>query len=96
MEPYALNGIQIYHFDFYRFTASEEWRDAGFDELIGVRGSVSLIEWPEMAEQSLPQPDLWIRLAMQNSAQEASSARTLEMDVFSPVGANLAESVLKQ
>jgi tRNA threonylcarbamoyladenosine biosynthesis protein TsaE len=102
MEPYTLGGIQIYHFDFYRFTASEEWREAGFDELIGAPGSLSLIEWPEMAEQSLPQPDLWIRLAVANnredgdSREDGSSARTFEMQSFSAVGANLVECVLKQ
>jgi tRNA threonylcarbamoyladenosine biosynthesis protein TsaE len=102
MEPYTLGGIQIYHFDFYRFTASEEWREAGFDELIGALGSLSLIEWPEMAEQSLPQPDLWIRLAVANSGEDGnggedgSSARTFEMQSFSAVGANLVECVLKQ
>jgi tRNA threonylcarbamoyladenosine biosynthesis protein TsaE len=66
MEPYTLDSIQIYHFDFYRFTASEEWREAGFDELIGAPGSVSLIEWPEMAKQSLAPPDVWMKLAIQS------------------------------
>ncbi len=95
MEPYTLGGMQIYHFDFYRFTAADEWREAGFDELIGAQGSVSLIEWPEMAEQSLPQPDLWIQLAVAASAESGPSARTFDIHTFSAVGANLAESVLK-
>ncbi len=95
MEPYTLGGIQIYHFDFYRFTASEEWREAGFDELIGAQGSVCLIEWPEMAEQSLPQPDIWIRLGMPDSDEDESNARTFELRACSAVGATLAERVLK-
>jgi tRNA threonylcarbamoyladenosine biosynthesis protein TsaE len=107
MEPYTLGALQIYHFDFYRFTASEEWREAGFDELIGANASLSLVEWPEMAEQSLAPPDLWMRLnVLASSAQSAdedhvneddpSSSRVLEVQAFSDVGQNLIERVLKQ
>lgn len=62
MEPYDLANVRVHHFDFYRFTASEEWREAGFEELIGAPGSLSLIEWPEMAGQSLGAPDLSLSL----------------------------------
>lgn len=95
MEPYSLGGMQIYHFDFYRFTAAEEWREAGFDEFIGAQGSVSLIEWPEMAEQTLPPPDLWIQLAVADSDDSGPSARTFDVHSFSAVGANLVKSVLQ-
>ena len=94
MEPYNLAGLNIYHFDFYRFTASEEWREAGFDELIGAPDSVSLIEWPEMAEQSLAQPDLWIRLNVLESDDDACGERSCAIQSFSAVGANLAARVL--
>jgi tRNA threonylcarbamoyladenosine biosynthesis protein TsaE len=96
MEPYNLAGLNIYHFDFYRFTASEEWREAGFDELIGAPDSVSLIEWPEMAGQSLAQPDLWIRLDVLQSEAETSGQRTCTLESFSAVGANLTMRVLNQ
>ena len=60
-EPYNLSNFELYHFDFYRFGSSDEWRDLGFDELIG--GDVAaVVEWPELAGQGLPAPDLWIRL----------------------------------
>jgi tRNA threonylcarbamoyladenosine biosynthesis protein TsaE len=108
MEPYTLGTLQIYHFDFYRFTASEEWREAGFDELIDAPGSLSLVEWPEMAEQSLAPPDWWMRLGIlgsdaateaQTQAQteiDSSASRTLDIQCFSAVGANLATRVLNQ
>jgi tRNA threonylcarbamoyladenosine biosynthesis protein TsaE len=96
MEPYLLGALQIYHFDFYRFTASDEWREAGFDELIGAPGSLSLIEWPDMAEQSLSTPDLWIKFSVVNPGDEASNARELDIQCFSAVGENLVMRVLNQ
>jgi tRNA threonylcarbamoyladenosine biosynthesis protein TsaE len=94
MEPYTLGSLQIFHFDFYRFKASEEWREAGFDELIGSNASVSIVEWPEMAEQSLSPPDLWLRLAVRENGEETSDERTLEIQCLSLVGVNLMTRVL--
>ena len=74
MEPYALPGVQVHHFDFYRFTVSDEWREAGFEELIGAPGTLSLIEWPEMAGQSLAAPDLSLRLGIPEPAVSAPSS----------------------
>jgi tRNA threonylcarbamoyladenosine biosynthesis protein TsaE len=62
LEPYNLSRLNIYHFDFYRFTEQQEWRDAGFDEYFGGDGAC-LVEWPEMAGPMLPAPDLRITLA---------------------------------
>ena len=46
LEPYELSSFPVYHFDFYRFSAANEWRDAGFDEYFAGNG-VCLVEWPE-------------------------------------------------
>ena len=77
MEPYILQHgaapIHVYHFDFYRFNGSEEWREAGFDELIGAANSISLIEWPEMAAQSLGTPDLTLKLAIEALPSDEAS-----------------------
>jgi tRNA threonylcarbamoyladenosine biosynthesis protein TsaE len=45
LEPYELSRFPVYHFDFYRFSAANEWRDAGFDEYFSGTG-VCLVEWP--------------------------------------------------
>lgn len=100
MEPYSLKPqgkqdvLQIYHFDFYRFTMSEEWREAGFDELIGSSGSLSLVEWPEMAEQSLAAPDLWMKLEIPAGLTEDLSTRELKLEIYSTVGEKLLGDVL--
>lgn len=60
-EPYNLPNFELYHFDFYRFNSDEEWRDAGFDEMLG-GAAAAVVEWPELAGDSLPAPDLRMRL----------------------------------
>lgn len=57
MEPYKLANFTLYHFDFYRFSGENDWRDAGFDEWLADERGVVVIEWPEMAGR-LPTPDL--------------------------------------
>jgi tRNA threonylcarbamoyladenosine biosynthesis protein TsaE len=68
LEPYNLPKINVYHFDFYRFSEELEWRDAGFDEYLGGDGAC-LVEWPEMAGGLLPAPDLRIRLRFADAAR---------------------------
>jgi tRNA threonylcarbamoyladenosine biosynthesis protein TsaE len=61
-EPYTLSRFDLYHFDFYRFSNPDEWRDAGFEEALD--GDVAaVVEWPEKAGDSLPRPDLRVQLA---------------------------------
>ena len=57
VEPYALPGLAISHFDFYRFSDPREWADAGFRDTFAAPG-LKLAEWPERAEGMLPVPDL--------------------------------------
>lgn len=68
-EPYNLSSFTLYHFDFYRFSNENEWRDAGFEESIGGE-TAAVVEWPELAGSGLPAPDLWLRL---QSADDESS-----------------------
>lgn len=65
-EPYNLSNFELYHFDFYRFSSDDEWREAGFEESIG--GDVAtVVEWPEMAGPGLPAPDLALHWAIDAS-----------------------------
>ena len=63
MEPYALPGLNIWHFDFYRFDDPQEFEDAGFRDIFASPG-LKLIEWPERAVGLLPASDLRIDIAM--------------------------------
>ena len=58
VEPYALdNGLNIWHFDFYRFNDPREWEEAGFRDIFASSG-LKLVEWPDKAGEYLPQADL--------------------------------------
>ncbi|MBI5917768.1 MAG: tRNA (adenosine(37)-N6)-threonylcarbamoyltransferase complex ATPase subunit type 1 TsaE [Nitrosomonadales bacterium] len=60
VEPYQVNGLNLRHFDLYRFQDENEWEAAGFrDEFDG--RNVCLVEWPEQAQGLVPQADWDIR-----------------------------------
>jgi tRNA threonylcarbamoyladenosine biosynthesis protein TsaE len=61
VELHAVSGLNLYHFDFYRFNQPEEYLDAGLDEYFAGDG-VCLVEWPDKAAPFLPSPDLRVRL----------------------------------
>lgn len=61
VEPYQAGGLNLRHFDLYRFQDESEWETAGFrDEFDG--RNVCLVEWPEQAAGLLPPADLEIAL----------------------------------
>ena len=60
VEPYNLAIASCYHFDLYRFQDPEEWEAAGFRDYFNA-SSICLVEWPERAEQVLPQADIEIQ-----------------------------------
>jgi tRNA threonylcarbamoyladenosine biosynthesis protein TsaE len=78
VEPYVISGLNLYHFDFYRFNLPEEFIDAGLDEYFADSG-LCLVEWPDRARPYLPSADLRIRLVHEGSGRraniESSSAR---------------------
>lgn len=59
VEHYAVSGLNLRHFDLYRFRDASEWEAAGFrDEFDG--SNVCFVEWPEKAQGLLPQEDITI------------------------------------
>jgi tRNA threonylcarbamoyladenosine biosynthesis protein TsaE len=63
----------LYHFDFYRFTGSNNPRElgeAGFREYFNPQ-SVCVVEWPEKAA-GLPAADLKVVLQVAGSGRNAS------------------------
>ena len=80
VEPYALPGLTISHFDFYRFDDPREWEDAGFREHFAAPG-LKLAEWPEKAAGALPPADL--RLTIEPLEDDA---RRVQAEAFSERG----------
>lgn len=80
VEPYALNDLNIWHFDFYRFNDPNEWEEAGFRDIFASPG-LKLVEWPEKAGPHLPQADLLMAIVVQ-----ADDARALTLSAFTQTG----------
>ncbi|MDR3368560.1 tRNA (adenosine(37)-N6)-threonylcarbamoyltransferase complex ATPase subunit type 1 TsaE [Rhodoferax sp.] len=62
VEPYELPGLNVWHFDFYRFSDPREWEEAGFRDIFASPG-LKLAEWPEKVAGHLPLADLVVQLA---------------------------------
>jgi tRNA threonylcarbamoyladenosine biosynthesis protein TsaE len=83
VELYVVSGLNLYHFDFYRFNTPEEYLDAGLDEYFGGNG-VCLVEWPDRAVPYLPAPDLRIRLSIVGG--DPAGGRLAELSALSAAG----------
>lgn len=51
----------IYHFDLYRIKDLEELYDMGYEDYF-YSGNLCFIEWPELAEELLPEETMKVRL----------------------------------
>ena len=68
------SNIKLYHFDLYRLEGEDALYEMGLDEFIPARDGASLIEWPQMAAEAMPEDCLMIdiRYAMDGEAREIS------------------------
>lgn len=85
--------LTLFHFDLYRLESADELYAMGLDEQIGTQG-VTLIEWPQRAEEAMPQKHLSIRLSY---AAEDGQAREIELTPmggfdFTPIDSALKEA----
>lgn len=78
VELYKLSRLNLYHFDLYRFNESKELLDAGFRDDFDSR-NVCLVEWPERAQDLLPDPDLRISLHEERGGRRVRIAAETEL-----------------
>lgn len=77
VEPYELlnglnKGLDIWHFDFYRFNDPREWEEAGFRETFASPG-LKLVEWPDKAGEYLPRADLVLAIdVLENDTRQVT------------------------
>jgi tRNA threonylcarbamoyladenosine biosynthesis protein TsaE len=73
VEPHVISGLNLYHFDFYRFNLPEEFLDAGLDEYFAADAGncLCLVEWPDRAQPYLPPADLRICLELLGAGRHA-------------------------
>ena len=84
VEPYELaSGLNIWHFDFYRFNDPDEWEEAGFRELFASPG-LKLAEWATNAGPHIPQADLVLAIDAADS-----DTRNVTLTALTDAGARL-------
>ncbi len=94
VQSYNLSSFELYHFDFYRFSDAHEWREAGFDEQLG-GDAAAMVEWPELGAGTLPDPDLWLRLAPlpANEPDDLGQARDASLSAGSERGTQCLNAI---
>ena len=70
VEPYTVSSLDLYHFDFYRFTDKTEWLSSGLREYFGPE-AFCIVEWPEKAGELLSPPDLKVELSYDGESRRA-------------------------
>ncbi|MCX6286322.1 MAG: tRNA (adenosine(37)-N6)-threonylcarbamoyltransferase complex ATPase subunit type 1 TsaE [Bacteroidetes bacterium] len=66
INEYKTSGKEsVYHFDFYRINKIEEVFDIGYEDYV-YSGSYCFIEWPELAEDLLPEGTVRLEISGEN------------------------------
>ena len=63
LQVYEDGRLPLYHFDWYRIGSAEELYELSLDEYL-YAGGVSVIEWPSMARDALPETYLLINISI--------------------------------
>jgi tRNA threonylcarbamoyladenosine biosynthesis protein TsaE len=72
VELHPVSGLNLYHFDFYRFSQPEEYLDAGLDEYFDGQG-ICVVEWPDRAVPYVPAADVIVHLGHRDAGRAASA-----------------------
>lgn len=74
VESYAINDLNVFHFDLYRLMDAEELEYMGIRDYLNEK-SICFIEWPDKGEGLLPSPDVCIEISIKGSERELLISR---------------------
>ncbi|BAJ00452.1 tRNA (adenosine(37)-N6)-threonylcarbamoyltransferase complex ATPase subunit type 1 TsaE [Shewanella violacea] len=69
VEPYELDGIDLYHFDLYRLSDPEELEYMGIRDYFTDK-SVCLVEWPDRGHGLMPVADISVDIKYVGTSRE--------------------------
>lgn len=69
-------GMRLYHFDLYRLEGADALYEMGLEEYIPADDGATFIEWPEMAEEAMPEDALTVTLAYGEDGMTRSARLT--------------------
>jgi tRNA threonylcarbamoyladenosine biosynthesis protein TsaE len=85
VEPYEIEGLTIFHFDFYRLNQPDELKHRGILDYF-TSETTCLIEWPEKGEGWIPKPDIIFNLAIPASSYTDIISTVREIEVTATTG----------
>lgn len=86
IEPYEINGLNIWHFDLYRLADPEELEFLGIRDYFAA-DDLCIIEWPQQGRGVLPVPDLRITMSPEQDG------RRVRLEPCTPRGALWCQAV---
>ena len=75
VEPYNVDGQEVFHFDLYRLNDPYELELMGIRDYLDVPNALFLFEWPSKGGEDIPQADLIINIT--KSEDELQRTATL-------------------
>ena len=86
MQSYDCERARVQHYDFYRLNHADEALEIGFED--DAQECITLVEWPDRAEEILPSPRLGIHIEEVLGSDE-NEARIYEIKADGEIGSRL-------
>ncbi|MCH9643981.1 MAG: tRNA (adenosine(37)-N6)-threonylcarbamoyltransferase complex ATPase subunit type 1 TsaE [Gammaproteobacteria bacterium] len=90
VEPYQIQGFDVYHIDLYRLKNPREVESLGLSDYL-TANAICLIEWPEKALQYLPEASLYCTIDL--LLGDTGNSRECHLEARDAIGETLLQSL---